>query len=160
MTKRYTVPEEGLKWVIRARYGTANQEQTEAISRVLEAFIRWQSEELAKSEGMSWMLNGTYQEGFVAAWKKITHMYDSHAPEPEVDRIDYYYRTGGGEYVLIGSAAPGQPFIHNAPPEPSVPEEIKGLLWKGKTNHFQLDNINSAHDWLVNEAFRRGKESK
>ena len=54
----------------------------------LEAALRWQAEELSKSEGMSWMLNGTYQEGFCAAWKKITHMYDAppepKAPEPEI----------------------------------------------------------------------------
>ena len=59
------------------------------------------------------------EDGLKAAAVAIRRMYLS--PEPEVDRIDYYCKTGDGKYVLLGSAAPGEPFVHNTPPEPEGP---------------------------------------
>ena len=59
------------------------------------------------------------EEGLKAAAVAIRRMYLS--PEPEVDRINYYCKTGDGKYVLLGSAAPGEPFVHNTPPEPEGP---------------------------------------
>ena len=46
-------------------------------------------------------------------------------------------------------------------PEPSVPEDIKDLLWQGKKSfHHQPHELNKCHDENVNEAYRRGKAQK
>ena len=38
---------------------------------VLKAALQWLVDELSKSEGMSPMLNGTYQDGWNGAWRHI-----------------------------------------------------------------------------------------
>jgi hypothetical protein len=44
MSDKINVPEEAVKWVIRARYGTADQNQTEAIRKDLNSFACWLAE--------------------------------------------------------------------------------------------------------------------
>lgn len=127
MTQRYVVPEEGLK---AAAVGYEEQRRLaysqgcsghDIVRAVLEAFIRWQSENLPK---LRWIDGNTvdresYRMGYDDTIYDLRRMYLS--PEPEVDRIDYYCKTGDGKYVLLGSAAPGEPFVHNTPPEPEGP---------------------------------------
>ena len=79
--------------------------------------------------------------------------------EPEVDRIDYYYGTADGKYVPIGSAKPGDPFVHYKP-VPEVPEEVKDLLCGPIPGASDYRVPRESFNAYILEAYRRGKESK
>ena len=96
------------------------------------------------------------------------------APETSVKDVDEFipdgYPTVDGDmhYQCTVCAARidglGCCAAHGGPwkkPEPSVPEDIKDLLWQGKKSfHHQPHELNKCHDENVNEAYRRGKAQK
>jgi ribosome modulation factor len=54
----------------------------ECTTKVLEAALRWLDGELEKSDGQSPLIGGTYQDGWIGAWRHIRRMFL--APESEV----------------------------------------------------------------------------
>jgi hypothetical protein len=169
--KRVVVPEGMLMWVIRARYGTANDEQAEAIRGDLEAALRWQRDNapVPSNEDLMQMLlipnqamHGDCIRFGAVEW--VRRMYDA-PPEPEVDhrfdalldsaeqsapegadRIDIFTPEGN----LLASRKIRQK-------EPEVLDEIKDLLDAPVQNTF-LDTVTT--NAKIIEAFRRGQESK
>ena len=182
MTQRYRVPEEGLKAVHEAMCtiipgGT----QPDYEHAALEAFIRWQSEN-PKVPTTEWLDEFNrigeikpfkdFRGAMIAAW--IGRMY---LAEPEVDRIDLYYKTPDGEYKIFQSATPvvaGDDGNYRSPircldcgtfftgdscpckkkPEPEVPEEIADLLLPiaVESGFFKPEVVNER----IIEAERRG----
>jgi hypothetical protein len=79
-TAKIRVPEWMLKAVRNAIFTDFTAVASEPqIMTVLESALLAQREELGKSCGLSPMLNGTYQDGWTAAWRHIHRLYD--APE-------------------------------------------------------------------------------
>ncbi len=58
------------------------ERNTGRIAEALEAALRWLDGELAKSDGQSPSLGGTYQDGWIGAWRHIRRTF--FAPQPEV----------------------------------------------------------------------------
>jgi hypothetical protein len=136
----------------------------------LVEFIRWQSEELAKSDGIAPCLGGTYHDGWVGAWRKISRMYL--APEPEVDRVDFYVKGPSGEYTPWKPNGYQRLLLEEirkscSKPEPSVPEGIKDLLYFSQGgggigingNPIEANKLMHESDRRAVEAFYRGQKS-
>ena len=82
--KKIVVPDEMLKEAlahvdVSDLYG---YDRVEATKSVVKAALLWQRKELGKSCDISPLLGGTFQDGWIAAWKHVHRMYD--APELEV----------------------------------------------------------------------------
>ncbi len=102
MTQRYVVPEAGLKAACDEICELGTGSGREVTRKVLEAFIRWQSENPRVPTGQQlWEMStkGPLADvNFVCAeWQRRMYL----APEPEVSRIDLYYKTPEGEYRLF-----------------------------------------------------------
>lgn len=65
---------------------TPEQQANGRASVVLEAALRWLYEELGKSEGISPMLNGTYQDGWNGAWRHIRRLFVRTVPDSEIPK--------------------------------------------------------------------------
>jgi hypothetical protein len=68
----------------------------------IESAVRWLVDELGKSEGISPMLNGTYQMGWNAAWRHIRRMFLTPEPESPCDiddaKLDAFIKTWTDEW--------------------------------------------------------------
>ena len=88
--KKIVVPEGMLKAAMesscQSQYGGVRVKES------LEAALRWLSEELEKSDGLAPMLNGTYQDGWRAAWRHIGRMFVRSVPEVD-HRLDLMFRA-------------------------------------------------------------------
>jgi len=84
--KEYVVPEGMLKAWEDAYYNVDGETRSGSFKsgyvRALKAALRWLGDELDKSDGIAPMLGGTYQDGWVGAWRHIRRMFL--APEPGV----------------------------------------------------------------------------
>jgi hypothetical protein len=83
MSDKINVPEEAVKWVIRARYGTADQNQTEAIRQDLNSFACWLAENpiVPTKEQMERLVRDNFTaHSLCIAWQKEMYL----APEPSV----------------------------------------------------------------------------
>ena len=87
MSEKILVPEGMLAWVIRARYGTANEALTEQIRRDLEAALRWLLERNRlplpsiaddRYQGPEWAT------GWNCGTDAVRRMFLAPEPEPEV----------------------------------------------------------------------------
>jgi len=142
MADRVVVPKEMLKAaMVTAR--RLDSPATESHYRiVVEAALRWFCDDLSKSDKISPALNGTYQDGWLGAWKHIQRIFL--APKPEVICTDDSLNDG-----LVKS------YIWKNPIKPEVPEVIKDLM-KPLGNV----DVNREIGRRIVEAYRRGKESK
>jgi hypothetical protein len=84
--KKYVIPEGMLKAWENAYYDIEGKLHSGSFKsgyvRALEAALCWLDEELGKSDGIAPMLSGTYQDGWVGAWRHIRRLF--RAPEPAV----------------------------------------------------------------------------
>lgn len=76
------------------------------------------------------------------------------APEPELDRIDYYRKPPDGEYVLMGSTAPGEVFVDNS--ESEVPEAISSMQKIRLASVRDQADLDRLVTGLTVEAYNRG----
>ena len=81
--KKYVVPEGMLKAACEhSPYRRRTDPDEGLILPLLTNAVRWLAEELDKSDGCSPALNGTFQDGWIAAWRHFQRMFL--APESEV----------------------------------------------------------------------------
>ena len=145
---------------------------------VLEAALRWQKENppVPTDDFVEEVIrehSRTNVKWSCVEW--VRRMYD--APEPEVDRIDFYVKTSDGyvpwtpteaqrkmmefdrnNHLFQGQTHPFNPKHGSCPacaPEPEVPEEIKDLLLSGSKTSMGAGRLES----LLSEAYRRGQKS-
>jgi len=131
---KYTVPEEGLKATVEAMKnpsGTKFLSTEQCASLGLEAFIRWQSENL-----------------IVPSHEQVIHLCEIFANRSVISYCDSV-RAVAIEWLRIMYLAP----------EPEVPEEIKDLLLT-EQSHKDVQPLKGELNSLIMEAYRRGKASK
>ena len=135
--KKYVVPEGGLevaKQVLRDKFAFVERDNStlgEYLKTSLEAFIRWQSENL-----------------IVPSHEQVIHLCEIFANRSVISYCDSV-RAVAIEWLRIMYLAP----------EPEVPEEIKDLLLT-EQSHKDVQPLKGELNSLIMEAYRRGKASK
>ena len=133
----------------------------------LEAALLWLTEELGKSDGIAPMLGGTYQDGWVAAWRHIIRLFDPNfiARKPEPKPFD---PTLGG--VLSGRTFTQeqadqikervQMNVHfmEKPEVASIPADNKGLYPNGGT--YAYPSAEEIRDKILHDDFERDEASR
>ncbi len=176
---KYVVPEDGLKAAQREALG-GEFPVMDFMRRGVEAFIRWQSENPPvpslldissnlKPEGQQIAINESIE------W--IRRMYL--APEPKVDRVDFYIKTSDGQFVpwkpteeqtLIspdffrlpircldcGSYFKGDACPCKKKTQPEAPDAIKDLLCDEVPHTGPYADVHNAQ---IIESFLRGQKS-
>lgn len=126
---------------------------------VLEAALRWQKENppVPTDDFVEEVIrehSRTNVKWSCVEW--VRRMYD--APEPEVDRIDFYIKTANGDFVPWAPTEAQKEMMGfdrengirpACAPEPEVPEEIKDLL----------AGVHPDVTPIAIEAYRRGQKS-
>lgn len=105
--KKYAVPEAGLKAAARATTALGGRLDEQDVEPILEAFIRWQSENPQVPTRDEWVKFRSQWKSYepdgvdVIAFFKNAQRRMYLAPEPEADRIDLYRKMTDGEYKLL-----------------------------------------------------------
>ena len=109
--KEYVVPKGMLKASTKAYWET--QTGDKELEAVLKAALRWLDEELGKSDGIAPMLGGTYQDGWVGAWRHIRRMFLAAEPEVPEEIKDLLLVDAVTFKLPNGNSFPGSAESHN-----------------------------------------------
>jgi len=188
--KRYMVPEGMLKaavaglihcWDRIPKSTDYSSKQVQLSTAACEAALRWLSEnpivptddqraELSRLVPYEDSGNGKILSVACVEFQRRMFL----APEPEVDRIDFYYKTSDGEYKLYEQAPDTnyflikkvhqntkirfeeKPIIPSCTVEPGVPESVARLFEPNPCEKFMAGEMNQR----ILEAYRRGRDGK
>ena len=155
MSQKIVVPEE----MLQAAMNSIRPNWAELVPPILQAALRWLSENpiVPTSHDVCSEMHRTinakgyccYQSALLAEWQRRMFV----APEPEIDRVDFYIRSSSGEYIPF-TPNEGQKAMLGIMTEPEIPEEIADLMGADCITYGE------GIDKIIIEAFRRGQKSK
>lgn len=136
--KKYAVPE----GMIKACSGGMGLLAQDRLEIVLEAALRWQSEDWKKSVNAQRMPEPWYTNSF-KRWGKFSAQWKNSKEISFVDLLIFFANLLNERYVAF---------------EPEVPEEINELMLKEKEDDLDWDTCCRANERIL-EAYRRGKKA-